>query len=131
MPRGIKGSGKSRKTTTEPGQPRRRGRKLKDRIPEVVQPAESPPAEPLTIEPPLAEAPLADAPATGEPDPETSTPVPAPEQLPEVLPYTPVVSTTPGRRSVRRAGPGRAGVGSEVPWASVRPWQLGRGWGVP
>jgi hypothetical protein len=39
MPRGIKGSGKGRKPAGEPGQPRRPGRKPKEALPEVVQPA--------------------------------------------------------------------------------------------
>ena len=48
MPRGIKGSGKSRKPVGEPGPLRRRGRKLKEAVPEVVQPApDEGPALPL------------------------------------------------------------------------------------
>jgi hypothetical protein len=61
MPRGIKGSGKSRKPAGEPGQPRRRGRKPKEPLPEVVQPAESPPAEE-----PAAELPATQEPAAGQ-----------------------------------------------------------------
>jgi hypothetical protein len=60
MPRGIKGSGKSRKTTTEPGQPRRRGRKPKEPLPEAVQPAE--PIGPL----PPTEEPAEESPTTAE-----------------------------------------------------------------
>jgi hypothetical protein len=41
VPRGVKGSGKGRKPAPEPGQPRRRGRKPKEALPEVVQPVES------------------------------------------------------------------------------------------
>jgi len=56
MPRGIKGSGKSRKPVGEPGPLRRRGRKLKEAVPEVVQPApdEGPalPAPDLPAQPP-------------------------------------------------------------------------------
>jgi hypothetical protein len=45
MPRGIKGSGKSRKPAGEPGQPRRRGRTPKGVLPEAVRPAELATAE--------------------------------------------------------------------------------------
>jgi hypothetical protein len=45
MPRGIKGSGKSRKPAGEPGQARRRGRTPKELLPEAVQSAELATAE--------------------------------------------------------------------------------------
>jgi hypothetical protein len=69
MPRGIKGSGKSRKPAGEPGPPRRRGRKAKELLPEAIQPAEPtspPPAEEppttaeLQAEPPTSETPTAE-----------------------------------------------------------------------
>jgi hypothetical protein len=82
MPRGIKGSGKSRKTTTEPGQPRRRGRKPKEPLPEAVQPAEPigplsaeepPTTAELPAEPPAAESPTSEPPAA-EPSSEEEAP---------------------------------------------------------
>jgi len=50
MPRGVKGSGKGRKPATEPGRPRRRGRKPNGPLPEVV-----PPVEPASTLPPTEE----------------------------------------------------------------------------
>jgi len=56
MPRGIKGSGKGHKPAGGPGPLRRRGRKPKEALPEVVQPApdEGPalPAPDLPAQPP-------------------------------------------------------------------------------
>ena len=80
MPRGIKGSGKSRKPATEPGQPRRRGRKPKGPLPEAVQPVESPAAEeqpaglPATEELPTEET-------VAEPAPDEGPALPAPDLL--------------------------------------------------
>jgi hypothetical protein len=76
MPRGIKGSGKSRKPAGEPGPPRRRGRKPKGSPPEILQPAEERPAEirdeesqeELPAEPPAAEPTSEEVPAPPAPD---------------------------------------------------------------
>src|SRR5262245_20364530 len=65
MPRGIKGSGKSRKPAGEPGQPRRPGRKPKEALPEVVQPAE-PASELQSTEEPAAGLPAEEPPTTAE-----------------------------------------------------------------
>src|SRR5262245_3505729 len=77
MPRGIKGSGKSRKPTPESGRPRRRGRKPKELLPEVVQPVE-PAVEPASELPPTGE------PARGWPAEEgrAAEELPAEEALP-------------------------------------------------
>jgi hypothetical protein len=75
MPRGIKGSGKSRKPAGEPGQPRRRGRKPREPLPEAVPPAEptSPlqsteePTSPLqSTEEPTSPLPASEPPTTAE-----------------------------------------------------------------
>jgi hypothetical protein len=65
MPRGVKGSGKGRKPAGEPGQPRRRGRKPKELLPEAVQPAE--PSSPLPpTEEPTSPLPAEEPPTTAE-----------------------------------------------------------------
>jgi hypothetical protein len=69
MPRGIKGSGKSRKPATEPGPPRRRGRKPKGPPPEGVQPGELLDEESRVAEElPAAEPAPDEAPASPAPD---------------------------------------------------------------
>jgi hypothetical protein len=98
MPRGIKGSGKSRKPALQPGPLRRRGRKPK----EVVQPVESPATEgqltalPATEEP-IRPLPADESAATGEtlteptviePVPDEGASLPAPDfpvQTPELV----------------------------------------------
>jgi hypothetical protein len=119
MPRGIKGSGKSRKPAGEPGQPRRRGRKPKEPLPEAVQPAEPtsplPAEEPpttaeLQAEPPASETPTAEpssveeAPAESQADSQT-VPVqdPAMQQAErQLVAKYPLVNIKPG--SLRGAG---------------------------
>jgi hypothetical protein len=81
MPRGVKGSGKSRKPTGEPGRPRR-GRKATESLPEAIQPVEPAselPAEQsattaeLPAEGPVAEPPAAEeSPAESHAAPETA-----------------------------------------------------------
>jgi hypothetical protein len=65
MPRGVKGSGKSRKPAGEQGQPRRRGRKPEELPPEAIQPAE--PTSPLpSTEEPTSPLPAEVPPTTAE-----------------------------------------------------------------
>lgn len=87
MPRGIKGSGKSRKPAGEPGPPRRRGRKPKEPQPEVVQPVELSPAEEQPGEMQDDESGVADELPAAEPavNEEPVPPAPAvPAQPPEL-----------------------------------------------
>ena len=99
MPRGVKGSGKGRKPAPEPGQPRRRGRKPKELLPEAVPPAE--PTSPLpTAEPSSVEA----APAASLADLQT-VPVQDPalqEAERQLVAKYPLVNVKPG--SLRGAG---------------------------
>jgi hypothetical protein len=83
MPRGVKGSGKVRKPAGEPGQPRRRGRKPKELLPEAEQPAGLP-----ATEEPAGPLPAEESRPAGElPAEETiAEPAPAEEQVPGVQP---------------------------------------------
>src|SRR5262245_32056148 len=124
MPRGIKGSGKGRKPAGEPGPPRRRGRKPKEALPEVVQPVEPaselPPTEepssPLPAEEPPTTAELQAEPPTAEPSSVEEAPAesqadlqPVPVQDPamqeaerQLIAKYPLVNIQPG--SLRGAG---------------------------
>jgi hypothetical protein len=99
MPRGVKGSGKGRKPAPEPRQPRRRGRKPKELLPEAVPPAE--PTSPLpTAEPSSGE----EAPAETLADWQT-VPVQDPamqEAERQLVAKYPLVNVKPG--SLRGAG---------------------------
>jgi hypothetical protein len=84
------GSGKSRKPTEEPARPRRRGRKTKEPLPEVVQPVELPAVEEQHTEMRAEESRTDELPAeplATEPAPEVGPAPPAPDfpaQSPEL-----------------------------------------------
>jgi hypothetical protein len=114
MPRGIKGSGKSRKPVSEPGPPRRRGRKPKETLPEVIQPVELPPDEEHPAEEAVSEPPTAGVAVDQQPSP----PAPA---LPTLPPHLAAAEAELVRKYPHvRIKPGSLRLGAAEGWGNKR-----------